>query len=293
MYEQRKKKRGDRSDGYLIRTRPAMDNIEPFIMRTRNDATNLLEDRVEISKVEEYIRERRKEGLKNFGLMHFMIASYVRSVSQYPAVNRFIAGQRVYARNKILVCMDIKKEMKLDAPDTIIKIEFEPTDTAVDVYHRMMEVINENKGTDSDSDFDGTTEFLVKMPRFMFRFFMRLIRFLDYYGKMPKSLVNISPFHASLFFTSMGSLGIPAIYHHLYNFGTVSAFMSIGKKYSEYEMTADGTPVKKRYMDYKVSTDERICDGYYFAQALKLMKSLYRHPEKLSNPPERVIDDID
>ena len=53
--------------------------------------------------------------------------------------------------------------------------------------------------------------------------------FLDYHGWLPKALMKVSPFHGSMIVTSMGSLGIPAIYHHLYNFGTCSLFVAMGK----------------------------------------------------------------
>jgi hypothetical protein len=43
----------------------------------------------------------------------------------------------------------------------------------------------------------------------------------------------------------------------------------------------------------KVTTDERICDGYYYASAFKMMKKLFENPRVLENPPETVVEDID
>ena len=45
-----------------------------------------------------------------------LVASYVRTVSQRPGINRFIRGQRVHARNCIEVMLTIKKEIALDSP---------------------------------------------------------------------------------------------------------------------------------------------------------------------------------
>ena len=92
--------------------------------------------------------------------------------------------------------------------------------------------------------------------------------------------------------TSMGSLGIPPIYHHLYDFGNIPVFISYGAKRKVVELNKDGEPVQKRYIDFTVVTDERICDGYYFASALKLMRSYFNNPDQLDNPPEQVIKDI-
>ena len=95
-----------------------------------------------------------------------------------------------------------------------------------------------------------------------------------------------------MFVTSMGSLGIPPIFHHLYNFGNLPVFLSYGAKYEEKTLNDDGTVTKKRYMDFTVVTDERICDGHYYASAFKYLKSILKNPEVLDNPPENVVEDV-
>ena len=136
----------DRSDGRFLKNLPPMHRIEPYIMVHRNDATNLIFDKVEVTRIEEYVRLKRKQGYKGFGMLHVMMASYVRVVSQRPAVNRFISGQKIYARNNIEVNIDIKKEMTIESPDTVVKIEFDAYDTAVDIYNKMKAAIEDNKG---------------------------------------------------------------------------------------------------------------------------------------------------
>jgi hypothetical protein len=42
-----------------------------------------------------------------------------------------------------------------------------------------------------------------------------------------------------------------------------------------------------------VVTDERICDGHYYASAFKYLMRLFQHPERLERPPERVVEDVD
>ncbi len=90
----------------------------------------------------------------------------------------------------------------------------------------------------------------------------------------------------------MASLGIPPIYHHLYNFGNLPVFIAFGHKRKERELSADGNVIYKKYMDFTVVTDERICDGFYFASALKVIKYYLNHPEKLDAPPENVVEDV-
>ena len=291
--DSKKKRWGDRKDGRLLRMREPMSIVETFILVDRTGSTNYIQDKVEISKTEEYIRKKRKEGLTGFGLMHFMVASYVRVASQMPAVNRFVSGQRVYARSRIEVNIDIKKEMTLEAPNTCVKIILRPEDTAEEVYWKMKAVIDGEKGGENDSDFDGVAATLAKFPKLFFKFSIWFLKLLDYFGWLPKALLEVSPFHGSFFITSMGSLGIPPIFHHLYNFGNVPIFCAIGPKRTEYEIDRNGEVVRKKYLDYTFSTDERIVDGYYYATAFRKMKLLFNHPEELDVPPEEVAEDID
>lgn len=289
----RKKRWGDRKDGRLLRTREPMSVVETFILVDRTGSTNYIQDKVEISKAEEYIRRKRKEGLNGFGLMHVMVASYVRVASQMPAVNRFVSGQRVYARDRIEVNIDIKKEMTLQAPNTCVKIILSPEDTAEEVYRKMKAVIDEEKGGETDSSFDTVAGTLAKFPKLTFKFSIWFLKLLDYFGLLPKYLLDVSPFHGSFFITSMGSLGIPPVFHHLYNFGNVPIFCAIGPKRTEYEIDRNGETVKKKYMDYTFSTDERIVDGYYYATAFRMMKLCFSDPDKLDLPPEKVVEDIE
>ena len=112
------------------------------------------------------------------------------------------------------------------------------------------------------------------------------------FGLLPLWLVELSPFHGSLFFTSMGSLGIPPIYHHLYDFGNLPVFCAFGCKRRANEVEADGTVVQKKYIDYTFNTDERICDGFYYSTAFKFLKYYLKNPAALELPPEKVEEDI-
>ena len=116
---------------------------------------------------------------------------------------------------------------------------------------------------------------------------------VDYFGIMPKVIEEASPFHASFFFSNLGSLGIPPIYHHIYNFGNVSTFLVFGAKEIGYERDDDGNVGKKRYVSCRVVTDERITDGFYMASAFKYLMRILKHPEMLDNPPEQVFEDVE
>jgi len=283
---------GDRKDGRRIRSLAPYDTVSPYIMVSRSDAQNYLIDKFETSQVDQYVLQKRRNGLGGFGIMHVILAAYVRLVSQKPGINRFISGQKIYARQNIEINMAVKKKLRAGETNTVIKVVFDPTDTAEDVFHRF-EAAMTTAFEEDENDFDGTARILNYIPGLIKKFAVWFLKTLDYFGLLPMVLLKVSPFHGSMFITSMGSLGIPPIYHHLYNFGNLPVFLAFGAKRYENQINDLGKVVKKKYMDYTVVTDERICDGFYYASGLKLFRSYLANPSKLDNPPQEVINDID
>jgi hypothetical protein len=286
---------GDRTDGRRIRTLSPMAQITAYFQVERNTCSNLFEESFEISHVERYIRAKRREGYTDFGITHVLLAAYVRGVAKYPQLNRFISGQKVFSRgDDIQYCMVIKKEMTVDSPDTSIKVHLNPRDTAIDVYHKLNAAVESVKATkELDSSLDNLIMYFNLIPSVLLKFTVWSLKLLDYFGLLPRFLLELSPFHGSLFFTSMGSLGIRPIYHHLYDFGNLPVFGAFGMKRKAYEIQEDGSVAQKKYIDVKFVLDERIVDGFYYATFFKYYRRLIAHPELLDLPPEEVVKDID
>ena len=286
---------GDRNDGRRIRSLDPMNGVAVYIMPERVPSSNLFRDCFECSNADAYIREKREEGLAHFGITHLMLAAYARTVSQRPAVNRFISGQKTYSRDdSIEVSMTIKKDMTLDGSETIITVYLDPNDTAYTVYEKFNKEVEKVKATEElDSSFDKLAGLIDLIPGVVLKFTIWLLKTLDYFGHLPRFLTRLSPFHGSMFVTSMGSLGIPPVFHHLYDFGNIPVFLAFGMKRFENEAQPDGSVKKRRYIDFTVNTDERICDGFYFASAFKYFKHLMQDPHRLDTPPETVIRDVE
>ena len=285
---------GDRPDGRKLRTLDPVQVVGGFIMPTRVGASNFVRDSVEITAMERYIREKRRAGLSGFGITHVFLGAYVRTVAKYPALNRFFSGQQTFSRdNDIQFCMMVKEDMTTEAAESAMKLHLQPTDTVEDIYRKMNEQVTRIKQAADASNFDKTAKLLSLIPGVAFKFVVWVLKVMDYFGLLPKFLLEVSPFHGSIFFTSMGSLGIPPIVHHLYDFGNLPVFCAFGCKYRKNEIDMEGNLVQRKYIDFTVNTDERICDGFYFATALKHMKKLLQHPERLDEPLDEVVKDVD
>lgn len=283
---------GDRIDGRRIRSAPAMEQITAYFMPDRTGANNLFSESVEITELERYVRRKRREGMTGFGVSHVIMAAYVRTVAKFPALNRFIAGQKIYSRGEdIALCMTVKKEMTAAAPDSVMKVHLHPSDTAAQVYRKFQVQLEDAKNGMESTDADNTAGAFMLIPGLVLKFTIWLLKTLDYFGLVPAFLLEVSPFHGSVYFTSMGSLGIRPVYHHLYDFGTVPAFCAFGRKRRAEELV-NGEIVERKYMDLKFNLDERICDGFYYAGVIKYFLRVLSHPEVLDTPPETVERDI-
>ena len=291
-YKHYRRRTGDRIDGRLLRSLSGFQLFTPYIMPTRNDALNYFSENVEITEADRWLRQQRVNGYKGMGFLHVLIAAYVRSISKYPGMNRFIAGRHIFARNDIEVVMTVKKTMDMEAPDTTIKVHFSPSDTVYDVYRKVNEQVDSVKDNAEDNGTDRFANTMKKLPRPIFRFIIWVLKIMDYFGWIPQDLLEVSPFHGSMVITDLGSLGVKPVFHHIYNFGTVPVFLAFGAKRKAYEVTRTGTVVKNKYMDFNITLDERICDGYYMANAVKAFKSFVADPTSLEIPPEEVNEDV-
>ncbi len=285
---------GDRYDGRRVRSLSPITTVGVYIMPDRTGASNQFRSSLEISKIERYIRRKKQDEMPGLGITEVLLAAIVRTMSQYPAMNRFISGQKIFSRgDDIQFCMTIKKEMTTDAPDTIIKLHLNPADTIQDIYHKFHDAVEEVKSSSElDSDFDGLAALINMIPGVLLKFVIWLLKTLDYFGLLPRQLLELSPFHGSIFITSMGSLGIPAIYHHLYDFGNLPVFCAFGCKRRAREIGEEGEVLHKKYIDFTFNTDERIVDGFYYAEGVKYFHRLLLRPEQLEQPPEEVKHDI-
>ena len=275
-----------------VKTVSPMAAVVPFIMVNRTGSQIFIQDSFDVEPLERYMKEKQAEGMTNISMMHVLIAAYIRVVSQRPALNRFIRGQRIWTRKHVEVSLTIKKAMTLESPDTCIKAVLSPDATMQEVYDALNnEIVNYRN--DPGGDFDKVASAITHLPALFFKLFIHTMKTLDYFGLLPGLLERVSPFHCSYFITSMASLGIPPIYHHLYDFGTCPVFFAFGAKRRTYEIEGDGQVKRKHYLDFTFVLDERICDGYYYASALRMLKLIIRNPWQLDERPAEVAEDID
>ena len=275
---------GHRNDGRKLKTLPPFFKVIPNIMLERNDSQVLFKQDIAIKNLDEYIDKKAEEGIK-ISYMHIVYAALVRIIAERPRLNRFAMNGTIYARNKIYVSLAIKKSLTDDGEETTTKAEFNGTENIFEVKRKIDAIIEQNKDTSADNDTDIVAKTLSLIPTWLIRGTIKFLRFLDNHGMLPKALIKASPFHTSVFLTNVGSLGIDSIYHHLYNFGTTSMFFSMGKKKKGY-IYEDEEIKEEKCITLAFVGDERICDGYYYANSFKMLFRYLKKPELLETKPD-------
>ena len=140
------------------------------------------------------------------------------------------------------------------------------------------------KSEHSTGGVDATLDAFAKIPRPILAVVVRIIRWLDFWGKNPKALTQGDPNYTTILTSNLGSIKCPAVYHHLSNYGTNSIMITIGTLHKEEIIMPDGTKEIRDVVDVGATLDERIADGFYFARSLKLIKHVFANPELLEKP---------
>jgi len=275
---------GRRSDGRRLKTIPTFFKVIPCIMPERDDSQVYFKQDIVLSNMDAYIDKKAEEGIR-LSYMNIIYAAMVRIIAERPYLNSFAMNGSLYARNKIYVSLVIKKNFSDEGTETSIKLSFDGIENIFEIKEKLDSAIEKNKDNAVTNNTDNLAKALSLIPGGAIRLAVKFLSFLDKHGIMPKSIIEASPFHTSVFLTNVGSLGIDSIYHHLYNFGTTSMFFAMGKKKKSYVYDDDEIHEEK-CITLAFVGDERICDGYYYATSFKQLSKYLKKPELLETHAE-------
>ena len=285
-----KKHFGDRRDGTLLRDIDSMHIIMPMIYPGRCDNEAFISERIDLTNVDAYLAKRNAENPKfKFTLFHLIVAAMLKVIVLRPKLNRFIANKNMYQRNELSASFVIKKQFS-DTSEEGMAFVYATENSTVDTLREdLYKQISNVKGGGSDSTSDAM-DFLKKLPRFIVKFFILIMRWCDRHGIVPKSLIAADPFYASVIFSNLGSIKLRSGYHHLTNWGTTSLFVVVGEMKKSPFCDADGNVEYRNSIDLGLTIDERIADGYYYSKSVRLLKYILEHPECLERPFGEPVD---
>ena len=276
-----------RADAKKLKHKDPMYKIVPHIMTKRYDSMNMITLDIPYEPIQSYINGKRKEGV-NISHMAVIIAAYLRTCAKYPALNRFIMNKKVYARNEYCISMVVLTP-GTDGEETESKMYFDPSNTIFDVNDNINNFVEANRNAPKDNGMEKFMNTILSVPGLL-TVGVAFLKMLDKLGLLPKSIIDISPFHNSLVISNLISIRTNHIYHHVYEFGTTGIIVTMGNLREVPKRKGDEV-VFEKCMPLGVVMDERLCSGYYFAKAFREMQKYLKNPELLEAPPEEIVKD--
>ena len=284
-----KRRWGDRIDATLVRDNDPLHFFMPYLYPNRADNEAVLQEEVDLTALNAFLAEKNK-GLTTdkYTLMHAVCTALVRTITLRPKLNYFIKGNRLYKRNDISLSFVVKKQFADNGKEALSFRKFGP-ETTIDTLHQtIMEEIHDCRSDKLDNSTAGM-ELFTHLPRWLMRIAIRILFLLDYYGRVPQSLVKADPNYSTVLISNLGSIKLSANYHHLSNWGTCSLFLVIGEKHMAPIFQPDGSYEMHEVVNLSITLDERIADGYYYAKSIQIFKRLLQHPELLNERADKEV----
>jgi hypothetical protein len=271
-----------RKDGTAVERLPALRRLMPFLIPRRNDAYVLFEQTIPTAPLHALLTQLnagRSDG-ERVTLFHCVLRAIGLALTDFPRLNRFVAGGRLWERRGIWLALSAKQRLDRDAPVFSTKVRFDPTESLVDFAERLQRGLQQGRRGESAADRE--IGLLMRLPRVVLRALMWLQPRLDRLGLLPAHLLEDDPLYASAFVANLGSVGLDAAYHHLFEYGTVPIFVTMGRVHRAPVVRDDGSVASHEVFVLRYTYDERVEDGFYAARALDKLAAHLADPVGLS-----------
>ncbi len=265
---------GRRPDATQVTGLPTVRRFMPFISPRRNDSLVLYTQEIEAAAALQVVEEYNA-GLDDdhrITLFHLVLRAMAMTLHRYTSVNRFVAGGRLWQRNGVWITFSAKQEILPGSPLLTIKREFPESEDLDGIVEAILSTIRSRRGgkkTTSDKEMNLAS----RMPPWATLLAVKFLKLVNRIGALPKGMIDSDPLYTSLFVANLGSVGLDAVYHHLWEYGTCSMFAVIGRLKQRH----DGVTV----FEVQYTYDERMEDGLYGGLAMSNIKKLVESPETM------------
>ncbi|MCA9557611.1 MAG: hypothetical protein H6704_23775 [Myxococcales bacterium] len=264
---------GRRPDGTLVRDLAPVRRFLPFISPRRNDSLVYAAQTLPVEAALAHVAAlngARPDGPR-VTLFHLVLRAIAVALHERPRMNRFVSGGRIYQRDGIWLSFSAKKAFAEDAPILTVKRRFDPAEPVEAMVDGVLAPLGAARGG-ALTQADREVSVLLRLPVPLLRVAVGFAGWADRLGLLPRSMIESDPLFASAFVANLGSVGLEAGYHHLWEWGTCSVFCVMGRIAGD-----EGA----RTVTLKWSFDERVADGFYAATALAVVA------RELERPPGR------
>ncbi|MCL1923205.1 MAG: 2-oxo acid dehydrogenase subunit E2 [Propionibacteriaceae bacterium] len=281
MSKKVRKRRGDRYDATRVKMPNDLGALFPYLMKGRNDSIAYFPFTIDVENLLDYM-EKHKGTDKEITIFQTVLLALLKVLRERPNLNRYIIGRRMYQRKNVVFSFIARRKMEEDSDETNVLVTIKPEDDRATVMAKLSGEIKVAKKGEVKDD-EKLMALFTKLPRSLLRLAIRMLEWYDFYFDTPGFLRAVDPLRCSIYFANLGSVGLGAPYHHLFEWGTCSLFVCIGKIQPSVVVGEDGQPAVRKTMELRIALDERIADGYYDARALELLEKYIGDPSLLED----------
>jgi hypothetical protein len=264
--------------GKLAKNVPAYRRMAVILFARRNESAVHFEEAVDVTDTIPWIeRWNAREGAPHLTFFQMVLFALARTLHEHPRLNRFVAGRKLYQRDGVWLTFAAKKSLSPDSPLVEVKREF-PEDETLEQFALAQAARLREARSDVVLKTDREVKFFLKIPHLLLIMLVRLIEIIDFWGLLPKSFIRDDPFFASAFLANLGSVGGSAAFHHLYEYGDIPIFVTLGRV-TEEVVVRDGQPTVRKIARLRIVYDERIEDGFNALRAMATMRKMLENPE--------------
>ncbi|MGA1866043.1 MAG: hypothetical protein ACMUFK_01100 [Thermoplasmatota archaeon] len=275
-----------RPDGTVVRNLPTYRRMMPYFLKHKYMSLYYWDHEFLAEPGLAFAERMSREYDEKVTYFHLFLHSLLKTFYAYPGVNRFVKGGKIYDRKGIYFSFSVKKEMTKEAKISIVKKEFKPQFTLLDTVKATRKEVKEVRSGKKDEGEKEAKRFLV-FPGFLIKIAYPFYKFMDEYGLFTRNFIEKEVLNSSAFIANLGSFDCDAVFHHLYEVGTITNFYSIGA-IREKVVAENGIPVVRKVCPVRATVDERGEDGFYYFKAFEYFRIQLEEPENLLKPCERI-----
>ncbi len=279
-----------RRDGKFVKDLDPMHIIVPLLYPDRCDNEAYISECIDLTNINRYLEEKNSgDDEFKYTLFHIIVTAIMKTVKLRPKLNYFIANKRIYERNEITASFVVKKKFSDNGAEALAVIRGEDRDSLDSIHEKIRQQVYGCRSDKLDSSTE-SMDIISRLPFWLVRFVVYLVRKLDIHGHVPKSFIESDPYYCTAVLSNLGSIKLKSGYHHLTNWGTNSLFVIVGEKKIRPFFKDDGSYEMRDSVELGLTIDERIADGYYYSKSIRLLKKLLENPQLLELPLEEEVD---
>ncbi|MBI5546847.1 MAG: 2-oxo acid dehydrogenase subunit E2 [Deltaproteobacteria bacterium] len=271
-----------RYEGEPVESESVEQRILPFLLKGRNDSVVYYEQMVDAGVALAWLERTNAERAPNerFTFFHVALGAIARAMSLRPKMNRFVIDGQIYQRKWLDISFMVKKERRDDAATSAVKVRFSSEDTLEDMARKARAAIQRGRSKEHTSS-EREMALGLRLPRLALKAVVAGVRLLDSLNLMPRKMIEADELYATMFLAFLDGLNLEAPFHHLYEWGTISIFGSVGQVERRALVNARGEVEVRQVFPVRWTFDERVTDGFYAGRTMELFQKIMLDPQVL------------